>query len=559
MSTKSICWVMFLVAISCGGATKSSEPTRSGHATAGGTPNQAGGAASANESQPSGMPGWVARGNVAVRDGTARVFYGVGSASGIRNPSMLRSTADNRARNEIAKVFEVFSASLMKDYAASSGEQSTEQAVKTFTSMSLEGVQVVDRYIAGDGTMYALAVLDLGKVLEGVRKAKELGAVKSYVDKVSVDDIFDQHSKKPEAPKRVVAQGNAAPAVDEPASPPAASATAKVRSGGKPAWIDGEDPNYRHAMFLCAVGYGSLRPIAENGSYAALSRVFQASVVSVAKDLMAAYSATGSPTLEVSSSEQVTKVSTSKVFSGVQVMEVWEGGGTTYALACLDRARAGTQLRQQIGEADKNVGGLLDRAGSADKTSKVAALGRALSALIEREALNGELRIVDVNGVGVGGEYSHADVAAALEEAVQAVRIGIRATGAHASDFRSAIMQGLTNRGWEIAELPEGDDDDVEDAEDGGPLDVEVAATIRMENAGKGGLNGAEVSFVRGVVQVQVKNVAKGKVIATMDESRKEGHRSIQEAERRAVREIAKKLVNDVASKIDDVIKGKGK
>src|SRR5688572_32955155 len=63
-------------------------------------------------------PEWVNKGSGAF-GGEKKVMYGVGSASGIRNHSLARTTADNRARAEISKVFETYSASLMKDYMSS--------------------------------------------------------------------------------------------------------------------------------------------------------------------------------------------------------------------------------------------------------------------------------------------------------------------------------------------------------------------------------------------------------------------------------------------------------
>lgn len=95
--------------------------------------------------QETSLPGWVQSGSgVMVRDGV-RVFYGVGAASGIKNPSLLRTSADNRARAELGKLFEVFSASLMKDFMDSQGQQSVEQAVKTMASMGLTGSEIIDR------------------------------------------------------------------------------------------------------------------------------------------------------------------------------------------------------------------------------------------------------------------------------------------------------------------------------------------------------------------------------------------------------------------------------
>ena len=120
-------------------------------------------------------------------------FYGVGSVSGIKNHALARNTADNRARAEITKIFETYSASLMKDYmasttagdmSASSEEQHVEQAIKTFSASTLSGVQIVDHWVHPDGTWYALAQLDLESFTKNLQKMKELNAeVRDYVRK----------------------------------------------------------------------------------------------------------------------------------------------------------------------------------------------------------------------------------------------------------------------------------------------------------------------------------------------------------------------------------------
>ena len=43
-----------------------------------------------------------------------RAFYGIGHASGVRNPTLLRATADNHARNELAAVLERFVSELAR-------------------------------------------------------------------------------------------------------------------------------------------------------------------------------------------------------------------------------------------------------------------------------------------------------------------------------------------------------------------------------------------------------------------------------------------------------------
>jgi hypothetical protein len=140
------------------------------------------------------FPDWVLKGSGAFGGEGDKIFFGVGSVSGIRNHALARTTADNRARAEIAKVFEVYSASLMKDYMASttagdmessSEEQHVEQVVKTFSAQTLSGVQVVDHWFHPvDGTVYSLGRLDLESFTNQLEKMKELnGKVRDYVRK----------------------------------------------------------------------------------------------------------------------------------------------------------------------------------------------------------------------------------------------------------------------------------------------------------------------------------------------------------------------------------------
>ncbi len=142
-------------------------------------------------------PAWVSRGSGAFEDDSRRTFYGVGSVHGIRNPSLARSTADNRARAEIAKIFSAYSSVLMRDYSLSTRssqlgggtaatlptkadagvheEQNVEEAIKTFAAASLPGVQISDHwYHPTDGSVYSLARLDLEAIGDSLERIREL-------------------------------------------------------------------------------------------------------------------------------------------------------------------------------------------------------------------------------------------------------------------------------------------------------------------------------------------------------------------------------------------------
>lgn len=136
------------------------------------------------------LPAWTIQGGMAFPADMGKVFYGVGMASNISNPALLRETADNRAIGEMAKQFEVYSSSLMNDYMAStsagdkaSEEQHVETVKKTVVKQTLNGVIIVDRcQDRGTSVFYSLSRLDIDKFKDAITKKAELSdKMKEYV------------------------------------------------------------------------------------------------------------------------------------------------------------------------------------------------------------------------------------------------------------------------------------------------------------------------------------------------------------------------------------------
>jgi len=141
---------------------------------------------------PPGSPAWVYKGSGAFDVDKGKIFYGVGIASGIQNKALLFSTADNRARAEIAKILETYVALLAKDYmasttagdmSASAEEQHVEQALKTFTKTTLHGARIIDHWQdREDGSLFSLCELDLFAFREALSDYKELDSqVRDFV------------------------------------------------------------------------------------------------------------------------------------------------------------------------------------------------------------------------------------------------------------------------------------------------------------------------------------------------------------------------------------------
>jgi hypothetical protein len=153
-----------------------------------------------------GAPKWVTEGSGIMNNKDDKAFYGVGSVIGIKNEPLAWDTAENRARAEIAKNFQTYTAYLMRDYAASTNandftksteEQNVERAIKTFSAVTLNGVRPVDRYKdEKTGTYYVLARLDLKEVKNKLDESKELNAeVRDFVRK-NADRAFERLEKE---------------------------------------------------------------------------------------------------------------------------------------------------------------------------------------------------------------------------------------------------------------------------------------------------------------------------------------------------------------------------
>jgi len=120
-------------------------------------------------------PKWVSQKGAAF-SGDKAVFYGVGNAAGLVNPSLKRKAAEASARRDLAQEFQVYIAALQKQYLAEttggamdrhSVEQHIEDVMKQVTEQSLTGSSIVEYWEHPDrNEAYALARLDLARFEE---------------------------------------------------------------------------------------------------------------------------------------------------------------------------------------------------------------------------------------------------------------------------------------------------------------------------------------------------------------------------------------------------------
>jgi len=144
-------------------------------------------------------PDWVMKGSGAFGK-DKKALYGVGIAENIKSEALRRTTADNRAIAEISKQLSTMSTSLMRDYMSSasateqektSGEQYVENTVKTFSSNTMSGVKIIDRWDNGKVT-YSLASLNIDELKTMTDQINQLSSqVRDYI-KANAEKAFDK-------------------------------------------------------------------------------------------------------------------------------------------------------------------------------------------------------------------------------------------------------------------------------------------------------------------------------------------------------------------------------
>jgi hypothetical protein len=336
------------------------------------------------------------------------------------------------------------------------------------------------------------------------------------------------------------------PALAQPSAPLRAPVVA--RPPGKPPWVEGADPAYPAARYLCAVGAAIGRDEATNAAYGNLAKTFVVQVSTSSQDALRHRQATGSADHTVQDLQLRNQLTSNASLQGVSIYETWEAPhGQVYAWACLDRHRAAEALREQIAATDAKAVAWLKQAATDDKTTRLRALAQALEAASARGVLVGQLRWVGATGATPLVPQADAiDIAARLAQTLRALRIGIWTEGAHNTACRSALVETIAARGYHAAAVTQ--------REHLSEYDMVVVATTEMEHVGSTRVGLIDMQLARGLLQVEIRRGAA--VLLAYEATQKAGSQSVADAQRRVLRGLAGQVTQDFGPKIDAAVRG---
>ncbi len=156
-----------------------------------------------------GAPKWVMMGG----SGNSQEICGAGSLGGTRNPSMARTGAVSRARDELARMLGVKVMNMVKTYEATTtggeeygraanDEQHAENVSKQIVNTTLSGTEQRDSWISNNGQFWALVCMDVQKFSNAVNSMGQLseGIRKAVVERA--EKAFDELAQEIEAQKK---------------------------------------------------------------------------------------------------------------------------------------------------------------------------------------------------------------------------------------------------------------------------------------------------------------------------------------------------------------------
>jgi len=501
-------------------------------------------------------PDWIAQGS-RVKNGS---IFGVGMAIGIRNVNLARKAAGNRARAEISKILSTYSASLMKDYQAStsagtagvsSEEQRVEQAIKTFSANLLQGAEVIEIWMDPTQNNAFFAHVELNLEKSRALAAKGLGSgMQKWVEENQDRVLKDM--EKDSAPPPPAETAEAEPAEKDsgsesaPAKEEAPAAETKV-GGDAPDWKNGKCDNNK---YICGVGHGPNRDSADGDARAEIARIFKANIQAVATSFESAQKTISSQTGEKwNETQEVTRhsmVSTDKVLTSSRIVQRWDDGkGTLYALAVIERGPAARALRDKIEQQDGVIASKLSQAMSAgDNMRKLQYLKGAVAELAKREAMNADLRVIDRNGRGIPPPHDIGEITSLLDATSDAISIGISIIGAAAEDVQACLEERLTDKGYQVEANA---DENGTSFSIKGNFDVLIHGKVKAEKRGK--VAGSQVVNTR--LSLKLINAKTNRVLKTFTASKKTTRQTVEGAISTAVVKLCKKNIGKIAKSID--------
>ncbi|GBD99350.1 hypothetical protein BMS3Abin07_01385 [bacterium BMS3Abin07] len=283
--------------------------------------------------------------------------------------------------------------------------------------------------------------------------------------------------------------------------------------------------DYPSSQYLTATGIGRSESEARNQAVAGISRIFESRVYSDTMDrVKSVVKGSGNEVSEQSIESNIRVVSDMEL-KGVQVDRTWfdKGKGVYYALAVLDRSRAGDNWQSEIRNIDSSIEGeyqVLNKAGS--RFERYMALKKILKSWLQREVIVSRLRVLGFTRKGTPS-YNIRSVFNMIPVLKSQMLICIDINGDYAKKIRERLSEALAGSGFLIS-----NDHDKADVLITGMV---VVNPVELKNPGW--------EFARATVALSVIDRKTGSIVGEITQNARAGHITYAEAVQMAVKKVS--------------------
>lgn len=203
--------------------------------------------------------------------------------------------------------------------------------------------------------------------------------------------------------------------------------TAVMSTSDTPQWVSGEPDMYPNFKYLSATGSASKTEQAKARALSNLAKIFEVQIREVSTTSQDIQTSRRDDIETVSKQQRIAStvnLKTDKMVQGARIAEQWQNSDdlTYHALAVLDRAQAGTNIRGEMNRLDEETRYALSQEKKrSDPLLRIADLDKANALQQDRQTLQKTLKIIDVKGRGAPAEWNLAELNERLQSSLRAL------------------------------------------------------------------------------------------------------------------------------------------
>lgn len=203
--------------------------------------------------------------------------------------------------------------------------------------------------------------------------------------------------------------------------------TTVMSTSDAPEWVRSEPDMYPNFKYLSATGSASKAEQAKARALSNLAKIFEVQIREVSTTSQDTKSSKKGGVETVESNARIAStvnLKTDKMVQGARIAEQWQSSTdlTYHALAVLDRAQAGNNIRAEMKRLDEETQHALDQQKKrSDALLKISDLHKADSLQQDRQTLQKTLKIIDVKGKGSPALWNLAELNERLQQALRSL------------------------------------------------------------------------------------------------------------------------------------------